>query len=69
MTGEDMEFVDLRSLAIRYNSTKQDILDTAKRLIKRGYGIDVLEWGGTRKIKVNQRQFRSALLKEYRINL
>ncbi|MCD8069772.1 MAG: hypothetical protein LUE08_00075 [Akkermansiaceae bacterium] len=49
-----------------FDMDKETARSVLKQLKDLGYGIDVLEMGTQRKIKVNIQQFRAALLMEFR---
>lgn len=65
MTYPESDYLDVLSLARKYDSGRKEIKETIKRLVELGYKIEILEWGKQKKWKVNYPQFRSALLREY----
>ena len=57
MTFEESEYLNLMTLARKFDSCKQEIKETVLKL-------EIIEWGEQRKWKVNYHQFRAALLHE-----
>lgn len=64
MTFEESEYLNLMTLARKFDSCKQEIRETVLKLRQAGYKIEIIEWGEQRKWKVNYHQFRAALLHE-----
>ncbi len=68
-TFVEREFCDLTTLAFLYDTTREHIRETVKKLQEAGYGIETMRWGGNGTVKVNQKQFKVALLAEYSVKL
>ncbi len=62
-------FCDLGTLAYQYDTCPETIRDTVKSLQKKGHIIETMKWGTKKTIKVNQKQLKVALLREYGCNL
>lgn len=66
MINSEPDFVNITTLSRMYDSTQKAILATLHNLLERGHQIDRLSWGKQGKLKVNPRQFRIAVLAEYK---
>lgn len=66
MTYPETEFYDLTTLALRYDSSKDVIKELFFSLRERGHIIEALEWGKQGKLKIHGKQFRIALMREFK---
>lgn len=65
MTYPESEFYDCITLARQYDTSVQVIKELTNELREQGYEIEVLYWGKQKKLKVNGKQLRCAILSEY----
>lgn len=66
MTFPEGEFYDVITLARMFDTSKDIIRETYKTLVNHGHEIEALNWGQQGKLKIHYKQFRTALLREYR---
>ncbi len=62
---DERVFCDVITLAFQYDTTDKSIIKVVKDLQAKGYDIETMRFGGDRRIKVNQKQLKVALLKEF----
>lgn len=68
MTYPESDFLDLVTLARKFDTCKEEIRKAILNFIERGYKIEIIEWGAQKKWKVNYHQFRAALMHERTFN-
>lgn len=65
MTYPESEFLDCITLARMYDSDQKTIKAFVYELKDKGHDITVLRWGKQGKLKVHNKEFRKALLREF----
>ena len=65
MTYPESEFVSCITLARMYDSSRDEIKRELYRLRERGHIIDSIKKGKQGKLKINPKQFRVAIFREY----
>ena len=65
MINQAPEFVSISTIALLFDSSASNIRTVLARLKDAGHRVDVLEWGGGHKPKINLAQFRKAVYAEY----
>lgn len=66
MTYPEGEFYDTVTLARMYDTSKDIIREMFESLRRKGHDIEAMAWGKQGKLKIHGRQFRIALMREYR---
>ncbi|MCD8071138.1 MAG: hypothetical protein LUE08_07140 [Akkermansiaceae bacterium] len=67
MTYPESEFLDCVTLARQYDTSRNTIKAVYNELREKGYLIDALHWGKQGKLKIHGKQFRVALMHEYKV--
>jgi hypothetical protein len=66
MTFPEGEFYDTVTLARMYDTSKDVIREMFEALRRNGHEIEALTWGKQGKLKINVKQFRVALMREFK---
>lgn len=66
MVYPESEFVDVINLAYQFDMSRDGIKNALKELLQQGHSIECLRWGKQGKLKIHAKQFRIAVMREWK---